>query len=282
MYNCICEQFPDSDEVDAVSPTKSFYTSVLFAVVRRRLNIKRGSNPTWVTKIKSSEMDSLNLCHDYEGTYAEMSEQLSNFYSEGERCSDYKIYSADSKKLPLKNSSIDLIITSPPYLTRIDYAVSTRLELEIISGLDGYDLIRKNIMGTTKVPKFADEINPCWGETCIDVLSQVMSHTSIASRTYYIKNKLRYFSDAFKSMVEIHRVLSHGKSAYLVIQNSYYKEVEIPLYYIYCDMAKNIGFSQAEIVREDKVRATLGQINPKSMKYIKDKIYFEKIIKVTK
>ena len=46
----------------------------------------------------------------------------------------YSILNVDSKKLNIKSNTIDLVITSPPYLTRIDYAVSTRLELEIILG----------------------------------------------------------------------------------------------------------------------------------------------------
>lgn len=282
IYGCVCEQFPDINDVDGLCPKKSFYSSVLFVTVRRRLNIKKGSNPTWITEIQSSEINDLDFLLDYENTYQEMSKQLIGFFSGDTYISDYKVYAADSKNLPLKDSSIDLIITSPPYLTRIDYAVSTRLELEIISGLDGYNSIRKKIMGTTKVPKLADDINYSWGRTCIDVLSQVVSHNSMASGTYYIKNKLRYFTDAYQSMLEIHRVLNVGSSAYLVIQNSYYKEIEIPLYDIYCEMACEVGFSNASIVRSDKLRATLGQMNPKSTKYIKDKIYFEKIIKVTK
>jgi hypothetical protein len=68
----------------------------------------------------------------------------------------------------------------------------------------------------------------------------------------------------------------------LVLQNSYYKEIEIPLYDIYCEMACNIGYTSSEVVKEEKLRTSLGQINPKSSFYLKDKIYYEKIIKVTK
>lgn len=71
----------------------------------------------------------------------------------------YSILNVDSKKLNIKSNTIDLVITSPPYLTRIDYAVSTRLELEIILGSEGYKSLRKEMMGTTTVPKVADEIN---------------------------------------------------------------------------------------------------------------------------
>lgn len=110
----------------------------------------------------------------------------------------------------------------------------------------------------------------------MDVLSSVTSHTSRASGSYYLKNKIRYFSDAYESLMEIFRVLKVGCSGYFVIQNSYYKEIEIPLYDIYCEMALSIGFSEAKCVREDQVKAIFGQINTKSKNYIKDKVYFEK------
>ncbi|MEX5734624.1 hypothetical protein [Providencia hangzhouensis] len=137
-------------------------------------------------------------------------------------------------------------------------------------------------MGTTTVPSIQDDISPLWGDICLDVLSRVSKHYSIASNSYYLKNKIRYFHDAYESLLEIYRVLSNGKSAYLVIQNSYYKEIEIPLYSIYCEMAKGIGFSKQEIVYEENVKVILGQINSRSSIYIKDKKYFEKVIKVTK
>ena len=211
-----------------------------------------------------------------------MREQLSEYYGSANGGACYSILNVDSKKLNIKSNTIDLVITSPPYLTRIDYAVSTRLELEIILGSEGYKSLRKEMMGTTTVPKVADEINKKWGPLCMDVLSSVTSHTSRASGSYYLKNKIRYFSDAYESLMEIFRVLKVGCSGYFVIQNSYYKEIEIPLYDIYCEMALSIGFSEAKCVREDQVKAIFGQINTKSKNYIKDKVYFEKIIRITK
>lgn len=222
------------------------------------------------------------MCLEYRKNYEKMSGQLRDFYSNSYSNANCTIFNVDSKKMMIDDSSIDLVISSPPYLTRIDYAVSTRLELEIVLGTDGYNSLRKRVMGTTTVPKFADAINPAWGALCLNVLSLVTSHNSRASSSYYLKNKIRYFYDAYNSMAEIYRVLKPGCSAYLVIQNSYYKEIEIPLYDIYCEMACSLGFSSSICVREDKVKTILGQINTKSKLYINDKHYFEKIIKVTK
>jgi DNA modification methylase len=43
-----------------------------------------------------------------------------------------KIDCASSQSIPLPNSFIDLVVTSPPYCTRIDYAVATSPELALL------------------------------------------------------------------------------------------------------------------------------------------------------
>ncbi|AUG91935.1 TPA: DNA methyltransferase [Escherichia coli] len=281
FYKCICDQFMDKGQNDIVNPLKAFYCSVLFYTVRNVLDVRSTSNPTWISK-KVDFNNKFDICFEYNKNFKIMREQLSEYYGSANGGACYSILNVDSKKLNIKSNTIDLVITSPPYLTRIDYAVSTRLELEIILGSEGYKSLRKEMMGTTTVPKVADEINKKWGPLCMDVLSSVTSHTSRASGSYYLKNKIRYFSDAYESLMEIFRVLKVGCSGYFVIQNSYYKEIEIPLYDIYCEMALSIGFSEAKCVREDQVKAIFGQINTKSKNYIKDKVYFEKIIRITK
>ncbi len=281
FYKCICDQFMDKGQNDIVNPLKAFYCSVLFYTVRNVLDVRSTSNPTWISK-KVDYKNKFDICFEYNKNFKIMREQLSEYYGSANGGACYSILNVDSKKLNIKSNTIDLVITSPPYLTRIDYAVSTRLELEIILGSEGYKSLRKEMMGTTTVPKVADEINKKWGPLCMDVLSSVTSHTSRASGSYYLKNKIRYFSDAYESLMEIFRVLKVGCSGYFVIQNSYYKEIEIPLYDIYCEMALSIGFSEAKCVREDQVKAIFGQINTKSKNYIKDKVYFEKIIRITK
>lgn len=282
FYQSISEQFNNKMSLYEVNPIKAFFCSVLFNTIRNTFDVKQGSNPTWISKKLTINNIGFDLCLEYRKNYEKMSGQLRDFYSNSYSNANCTIFNVDSKKMMIDDSSIDLVISSPPYLTRIDYAVSTRLELEIVLGTDGYNSLRKRVMGTTTVPKFADAINPAWGALCLNVLSLVTSHNSIASSSYYLKNKIRYFYDAYNSMAEIYRVLKPGCSAYLVIQNSYYKEIEIPLYDIYCEMACSLGFSSSICVREDKVKTILGQINTKSKLYINDKHYFEKIIKVTK
>jgi len=53
--------------------------------------------------------------------------------------------------MPLRDNSVDLIITSPPYLTRIDYAVTTAPEIIFLgcSTKVEFHRLRRTIMGST-------------------------------------------------------------------------------------------------------------------------------------
>ncbi|EOH3166419.1 DNA methyltransferase [Serratia marcescens] len=283
IFESISSHFVEETPSLEMDSLASFYYGVLFFTSRKSLDINSGSNPTWVIdKELENKLINVDLIGDFKSNFILMRQQLNDYFYGVDTKSNYKVLNADCKALPIGDEEIDMVITSPPYLTRIDYAASTKFELQLTFGQEGYESIRKSSMGTTTVPRVADPFNPQWGEICSGVLEQVVAHTSRASDTYYIKNKLRYFSDAYSALREIYRVLKCNSSAYLVLQNSYYKEIEIPLYDIYCEMACNIGYTSSEVVKEEKLRTSLGQINPKSSFYLKDKIYYEKIIKVTK
>src|SRR5690606_7221892 len=57
---------------------------------------------------------------------------------------------ADSRSLPIERCNVDAVITSPPYCTRIDYAVATRMELAVL-GIDESrtENLRRLMIGTT-------------------------------------------------------------------------------------------------------------------------------------
>src|SRR5690625_690814 len=55
---------------------------------------------------------------------------------------------ASSHNLPLQSQSIDSVITSPPYCTRIDYPIMTRLELALLHIVDEeFEQLRRQMIG---------------------------------------------------------------------------------------------------------------------------------------
>ncbi len=118
---------------------------------------------------------------------------------------DIKI--GDSRSLPLKENSIDGIVTSPPYSIALDYVLNDAHALKVF----GYDLmkLREQFIGVRGK-----------GEKKIDF----------------------YNDDMKKSLDEMHRVLKNGKYAVIVIGNATYQGKEIKTVEFIIDHAEKIGF----------------------------------------
>ena len=147
---------------------------------------------------------------------------------------------ASSEKLPLDDDSIDHVIASPPYCTRIDYAVSTSPELAFLGyDLDSdFDALRRQLIGTSTVPADMPSFPSDLGPTCTHFLSALSRHTSKASSTYYYKNHVQYFQSIGNSISEISRVLKPCGKCILVVQDSYYKDLHNDLPSIFIEMAE--------------------------------------------
>ena len=173
-------------------------------------------------------------------------------------------------------------MTSPPYCTRIDYAVSMKPELAVLNFKtnEEFKKLRKNIIGTTTVEKKIIEPQPHWGASCLDFLDKVKKHESRASSTYYYKNHTQYFNGMYLSLVEIYRVMKPGGKFILVVQNSYYKEYLNDIAKHLIEMSLNIGFKLIE--RKDFPIKSISSINRNSIKYNNLKENFESIIILSK
>src|SRR6185436_4394444 len=105
-----------------------------------------------------------------------------------------------------------------------------------------------------------------WGTTCLAFLEQLKNHQSKASATYYYKNHLQYFDGMFKSLAELHRVLEEDGTCVLVVQDSYYKDIQNDLPRIVTEMASANSLEITQ--REDFTHArTMAAVNPSARTY---------------
>jgi len=265
------------------SKEKAFFFSALFQVLREVGRFSRGSNPTWlvpddqVTSTPTEAVFALFL----EITRS-MVDDLEMAVWGADKIADYWVIVGDSKRLLLKDASVELIITSPPYCTRIDYAFSTKPELLLLGNNEsGVDALRRATMGAPVIVDKSITQQEVWGPICNDFLDAVAEHASKSSQSYYLPTYLQYFRDAEQSLREIRRVLDKGGQAAIVVQSSYYKEIELPLGEIYVEMSRRLGF-EAEVARRETVRQHMAHINTRSRQYVKDKVYYEDMVLLTK
>lgn len=229
----------------------AFFYVALFRTVRMLLQQLMASNPTWIRR-NPTETPLLDPGRDrLAAIFCDQVAQMlpavlpSEFVSRpSEHAPDIRVGS--SQALPLADCSIDMAVSSPPYCTRIDYAVATTPELTVL-GLDhdpDIQQLRRQLIGTTTVEREPPPVDQAWGPTCTAFLSTVRAHRSKASGTYYLKNHLQYFAGMYASLGEISRVLKPGGVCVLVVQDSYYKDIHNDLPTILTEMGGSYGLQK--------------------------------------
>ncbi len=263
----------DRQDFDALSDLAAFFYTALFRSVRSLLACFYSSNPTWTKRPKTPASRLRPTPETVQSTFEtqvrrmiQAIEMESPWHSQRDHRGLVQL--ATSSSLPLRKRSVDFILSSPPYCTRIDYAVATMTELAVL----GYDIegrfndLRRLLIGTSTVPKSIDDPNAEWGATCNDFLDQIASHRSKASGSYYFKSHVQYFREIWLSISELRRTLRTGGGCVLVVQDSYYKDIHNNLPKIFMEMAAANGL-RLDRRKDFRLAKTMAGINPAVREY---------------
>jgi DNA modification methylase len=244
----------------------------------------KGSNPTWYRKgvpgelelvgalKKEVELVSLRMLYDLDRVEVKSRASLRVYNCDAQTGSD-----------SLADGEVDYIVTSPPYLTRIDYVVNHLPNLILLSGLMdvNLELLRSRMIGTSKVLNKAVPIAD-WGDTCLNVLGEVYEHKSYASKRYYYWTYVQYFSSLYAAVSNMCRKLKVGGCGVIVVQGSQYKDVKIPLSLILVEMFNGLGL-QAHVAKRDAVKVNMKNLHEayrsvhwKDRESSEDVVYFHK------
>jgi hypothetical protein len=255
----------------------SFAYLVLFRMLRNSLSGFKASNPVWLKTAKSeSELVSLGgkeMSNEFRRCFLALLDAYDHDYFQSSEASDerqntVRIEVADSVQVPLESHVADIVVSSPPYCTRIDYAVATSVELAVL-GLDPRGSLKKlrdRMIGTSTIRAVSPEKDDRWGNTCNALLRNISEHCSKASKSYYLKNHIQYFDDVYRSLTEIGRCLRSGGHCVLVVQDSYYKDVHNDLPQIIAEMADSLGW-KLRCRKNFPVTRTMAGRNRKSRQY---------------
>ncbi len=254
-----------------LSGLASFFYIALFRTIKRFLKPFRVTNPTWIRrpnkKGKRISVSLKNLLKVFMQEIEEMKVALAQ--SEDQTINDKLPYLvvASSENIPFDDQSVDFVLSSPPYCTRIDYAIATLPELAVF----GYSAsqireLREKLIGTPTILTSRNESSIDWGSACNSFLDKVKNHASRASASYYYRNHCQYFHSAFGSIKEISRVLAAKSKCCLVVQDSFYKDIHNDLPKIYIEMARSHGLILASKT-DFRTKTNMAGINPSIKKY---------------
>ena len=263
--------------VSAQARRKALFSLALISAVGSLVRPQASSNPTWVTPPPRPRQISRDQIQRAFSSRARA--MIKQVREHGMRESgSVRVGVADSRKIPCANEEMDLVITSPPYCTRIDYVAQSRMSLAVLG--EGpqqahYTERRRSCMGTplTRARDLVDP-RPEWGKKVAGILQAIRTHPSRDSSSYYYKTYWQYFDDVFCSLSEVQRVLRRSGHAWLVLQTSYYKNIHIDLPELYASMSSELGFS-SRVEFEHPVDRVLTSINTRAYRHLRDRSYRE-------
>ena len=167
----------------------------------------------------------------------------------------------DARDLPWRDGSVDLVVTSPPYVTSYEYADLHELTALWLGWLEG-----------EVVPK-GDFI----GSAAARTRSQAAPESRLAAR---IADQLRprseakaeevrqYFLDMQQAFAEAHRVLAPGGRLCDVIGNTALQGVEILNAEVHAQLLEAVGFEIERVIRRVIPSKTLPQVrDPQTGKF---------------
>jgi SAM-dependent methyltransferase len=151
---------------------------------------------------------------------------------------------------PLPSNSIDLILTSPPYLTAQKYLRTQKLELFWLGLLseEEFSHLNRNIIGSENTSLKDIELKSL-GIESIDSLIKWASAISL-QRT---ANLYKYFFDMELALSEMYRVLKKDRYAVIVVGNNKVLGKYVETYKLLIDLAVSVGF-ELEAVFRDEIR----------------------------
>lgn len=147
------------------------------------------------------------------------------------------------------DDSLDLIITSPPYLNSRDYTDIYMLELKVLQLVNSHEdlrQLRKSTLRSHVQIKYSD-IEPINNARLKRCLSD-MKFSDAKSWNNDIFNMIcGYFEDMQQIFTAFAKKVRSGGVIYFNVANSSYFGVEIPVDYIIGDIAEDCGFTVREI-----------------------------------
>jgi SAM-dependent methyltransferase len=268
-------------QTETPPPFAAFFILCLVRAAKRFARMKENSNPTWITPERRGDTRAETFDRAFLTMVTACAADAEKAASErsSTRSTVSGVSLADARALSMQDASVDAVITSPPYCTRIDYFRATAFELAALGiGVESerFRALRSSAMGTNLMRTTAPDI--CSQPRAVrHLLQRIKQHPSKASDTYYFKHYAQYFDDARLSVSEIGRVLKPEATALLVVQSSYYKDIPVPLGELYAAVGEALGL-RARVVLRVPVRRVLATINPRAMHHESERRYSEDVV----
>lgn len=159
-----------------------------------------------------------------------------------------------TKRLPIADGSVDLVVTSPPYVTSYEYADLHQLPL-LWFGSDpknfkhwnrlssDFNVFKKDFVGTRLKQGESDDFHS-------EIATNIVCELRYTNRSLAV-DVANYFADMYKAFREIHRILKKSRKACIIIGNTTLHSVEILNAEVAAEQMASIGFKKVQFIKRE-------------------------------
>jgi hypothetical protein len=162
-------------------------------------------------------------------------------------CLDYNLLRGDARKLTPDEGQFDVAVFSPPYPNSFDYTDVYNVELWVggyLTGRASNTELRHQTLRSHVQIKRSFEVAHLKSPTLVRI-SQQLEHVRPALWNAFIPDMVRaYFDDMNIILSKLAKSLTEGGRAYMVVGDSRYQGVQVPVAEILVELAGELGFEK--------------------------------------
>ena len=210
--------------IERTVPTSSSYRLFFLCAFS---NILKATS-RWLTKSIKPQVDPIKNPADVLSSFKEQCYfmMVASEESETVKTSKVKIITANFLNPSLKRPKVDMIITSPPYVTSYEYADLHQLSALWLGYAEDYRELRDGSIGSLHhVYNFDRELKRL-NKTGTGIVFRLLDHTSSKARSK-ARSVAKYFLDMQKVAKACYDMLNEGGMLLFVIGNTEYKGIRI-------------------------------------------------------
>lgn len=148
----------------------------------------------------------------------------------------------DSRNTKIDSESVDMIITSPPYVTSYEYADIHQLTAYWMEYVSNMAEFRKQFIGTSYSGNKSLEVKG-------SLQAQKIVNELAGKSNHIARDVAQYFNDMQKVANEMTRVLAPNGHACIVIGNTKIKDVQIKSAEVFLEFLRNAGLHKVKVIK---------------------------------